>query len=149
MGLLSSSELLSLPVLKVPPNPNPPCHPRQIIVPNLARLPVTHVRCQLPVGVGLATRRRLIVPIQAPRHNGTIELESPQYSSEAATEVATVMTVLNVPKLADALSPQPRPGAGGDDCAVVAVVWVVPLATDARAGSYGGRFGCTFTCNSS
>ena len=78
--------------------------------------------------------------------DGAVELQSPRYSSEAATEVATVVTVLDVPKLADVLSPQPRPGANRGDCAVVAVVWTVPLATDVRAGSCGGRFGCAFTC---
>ena len=77
---------------------------------------------------------------------GAIELESPRYSSEAATEVATVVAVLNVPKLAEVLSPPPRPVATREDCAVVAVVWVVPLATDARTGSCGGRAGfVTFT----
>ena len=55
------------------------------------------------------------------------------------------MTVLNELKLSDVLSPQPRPGTNRDDCAVVAVVWVVPSATDARAGSYGGQFGCAVT----
>ena len=70
---------------------------------------------------------------------GAIELESPRYSSEAATEVATVVAVLNVPKLAEVLSPPPRPVATREDCAVVAVVWVVPLATDARTGSCGGQ----------
>ena len=64
--------------------------------------------------------------------DGTIELGSPQYSSEAVKEVATVVAVLNMLKLADVLSPQPRPSAGRDDCADVAVVWVVPLATNAR-----------------
>ena len=63
--------------------------------------------------------------------DSAIELESPRYGSEAATEVTAV---LNVPKTADVLSPQPRPGADRDDC-----VWVVSLATDARAGSCGGR----------
>ena len=72
-----------------------------------------------------------------------IELESLQYSSEAATEVAAIVTVLNVLKLADVLSPQPRPGANRDDCAVV---WVVPPATNARAGSCRSQFGCAFTC---
>ena len=71
-----------------------------------------------------------------------IELESLQYSSEAATEVAAIVTVLNVLKLADVLSPQPRPGANRDDCAVV---WVAPLATDAHAGSYEGQFGSAST----
>ena len=42
------------------------------------------------------------------------------------------MAVLNVLKSADVLTPQPRPGANRDNYAVVAVVWVVPLATDAR-----------------
>ena len=51
------------------------------------------------------------------------------------------MAVLNVPKLAEVLSPPPRPVATREDCAVVAVVWVVPLATDARTGSCGGRAG--------
>ena len=55
--------------------------------------------------------------------DAAIELQSPRYSSEAATEVA------------DVLSPQPRPGANRGDCAVVAVVRTVPLATDVRAGS--------------
>ena len=57
------------------------------------------------------------------------------------------MAVLNVPKLTDVLSPPPRPGANREDCAVVAVVWVVPLATDAGTGSCGGRaeFRFTFT----
>ena len=64
--------------------------------------------------------------------DGTIKLGSPQYSSAAAKEVATVVAVLNMLKLADVLSPQPRPGADRDDCMVVAVVWVVPLAADAR-----------------
>ena len=40
-------------------------HPRQIVVPNLARLPITHIRCQLAVGVVLATCKRLIVPARA------------------------------------------------------------------------------------
>ena len=71
--------------------------------------------------------------------DSAIELESPRYSSEAAAEVTTVMAVLNVPKSADVLTSQPRPGANRDECTVVAVVWVVPLATDARAGSCGGR----------
>ena len=66
--------------------------------------------------------------------DGTIELGSPQYSSEAAKEVATVVAVLNMLKLADVLSPQPRPSADRDDCADVAVVWVVPLTTAAHAG---------------
>ena len=60
-----------------------------------------------------------------------LKLESPRYSSEAATEVATVVAVLNVPKLAEVLSPPPRPVANREDCAVVAVVWVVPFATNA------------------
>ena len=52
-----------------------------------------------------------------------------------------------MPKLDNVLSPQPRPGADRDDCTVVAVVWVVPLATDARTGSCGGQaeFRFTFT----
>ena len=64
--------------------------------------------------------------------DSAIELESPRYSPEAGAEVTTVMAVLNVTKLADVLSPQPRQGADRDDCTVVAVVWVVPLAADAR-----------------
>ena len=70
--------------------------------------------------------------------DSAVELQSPRYSSEAATEVATVEAVLNVLKLADVLSPPPRLGANRGNCAVVVVVWVVPLATDARAGSCGG-----------
>ena len=73
--------------------------------------------------------------------DGVIGLGSTRYSSEAATEVTNVMVVLNVPKLAEVLSPPPRPVATREDCAVVAVVWVVPLATDARTGSCGGRAG--------
>ena len=55
------------------------------------------------------------------------------------------MAVLNVSKLAEVLSPLHRLGADKEDCAVVVVVWVVPLATDVRAGSCGGRAGFTFT----
>ena len=71
--------------------------------------------------------------------DGAIELESLRYRSEAATEVATVVAVLNVLKVAEILSPPPRPVANRKDCAVVVVVWVVPLASDARTGSCGGR----------
>ena len=53
---------------------------------------------------------------------GAIELESARDSSEAVTEVATVVVVLNVPKLAEVLSPLPKLGANREDCAVVAVV---------------------------
>ena len=42
------------------------------------------------------------------------------------------MAVLNVSKLAEVLSPLHRLGADKEDCAVVVVVWVVPLATDAH-----------------
>ena len=35
----------------------------------------------------------------------------------------------------------PRLRANREDCEVVVVVWVVPLATDARTGSCGGRGG--------
>ena len=54
--------------------------------------------------------------------DGAIEFQSPRYSSEAAAEVATVVIVLNVPKLAEVLSPSHRPGANREDCAVIAVV---------------------------
>ena len=68
---------------------------------------------------------------------GAIELGSPRYSSKAATEVAAVMAVLNVPKLAKGPSPAPRLGANREDLAAVTVVWVVPLATDVRTGRAG------------
>ena len=97
-----------------------------------------HVRCQLAVDWLPADDS--LSQYEPSDTDGAIE--SPQYSSEAATEVATIVTVLNVLKLADVLSPQPRPGINRDDCAVVAVV---PLATDAHAGSCGGQFGCAFT----
>ena len=62
--------------------------------------------------------------------DGAIELESPALpparecadSSEAVTKVATVVVVLNVPKLAEVLSPLPKLGANREDWAVVAVV---------------------------
>ena len=69
--------------------------------------------------------------------DGTIELGSPQYSSEAAKEVATVVAVLNMPKLAEGPSPALRLGANREDLAAVTVVWVVPLATDVRTGRAG------------
>ena len=59
---------------------------------------------------------------KASETDSTIELKSPRYSSEAATEVATVVVVLDVPKLAEVLSPQLRLGSNREDCAVVAVV---------------------------
>ena len=69
--------------------------------------------------------------------DGVIGLGSTRYSSEAATEVTTVIAVLNVPKLAEALSPAPRLGANREDLAAVTVVWVVPLAADVRTGRAG------------
>ena len=60
--------------------------------------------------------------------DGAVELQSPRYSSEAATEVTIVVAVLNMPKLADVLSPPPRLGAKRKG----AVVWVVSLANDAH-----------------
>ena len=71
----------------------------------------------------LATRRRLIVQYELSDTDGTIELESPQYSSKAATEVATVVTVLNVPKLANV----PDPGR-------------VPIGTTARSSRSSGQY---------
>ena len=59
---------------------------------------------------------------KATETDGANELESPRYSSEAAAEVAAVVIVLNVPKLAEVLSPSHRPGAKKEDCAVIAVV---------------------------
>ena len=53
---------------------------------------------------------------------GAIKIESPRYSSEAAAEVAAVVIVLNVPKLAEVLSLSLRLGANREDCAVIAVV---------------------------
>ena len=53
--------------------------------------------------------------------DGTIE--SPQYSSKAATEVATAVTVLNVPKLADV----PDPGR-------------VPIGTTAWSSRSSGQY---------
>ena len=73
--------------------------------------------------------------------DGAIELESPQYRSEAATEVVTVVAVLNMPKVAEILSQPPRPVANREDCAVVAVV---PLASDARTGSCGAVLPANF-----
>ena len=59
---------------------------------------------------------------KATETDGANKLESPRYSSEAATEFAAVVIILNVPKLAEVLSPSPRPGAYREDCAVIAVV---------------------------
>ena len=124
-------------------------HSRQITVPNLTRLPITQIRWQLTVWWCWLPADDSLSQYELSDTDGAIELESPRYRSEAATEVATVVAVLNVPKVAEILSPPTRPVANRKDCVVVVVVWVVPLATDARAGSYGGQFGCTFTCNSS
>ena len=46
---------------------------------------------------------------------GATELEPQRDSPEAATEVATVVVVLNVPKLAEVLSQPPRPVANRED----------------------------------
>ena len=59
---------------------------------------------------------------KATETDGANELVSPRYSSEAATEFAAVVIILNVSKLAEVLSPSPRPGAYREDCAVIAVV---------------------------
>ena len=87
----------------------------------------------------LATHRRLVVPVLGLRDSGVIELESPRDSSKAATEVATVVVVLNVPKLAEVLSPPPKLGANGEDCTAVASrAWVhaeVELGSHSRSNS--------------
>ena len=59
---------------------------------------------------------------KATETDGANKLESPRYGSEAATEVAAVVIVLNVPKLAEVLSTSLRPGANREDCTVIAVV---------------------------
>ena len=59
---------------------------------------------------------------KASETDSATELKSPRYSSEAATEVTKVVVVLDVPKLAEVLSPQPRLGGNRKDCAVVAFV---------------------------
>ena len=142
-GLLLSSELLSLPVFKVPPSTFSTT--RQITVPNLTRLPITNIRWQLTVWMVLATRRRLIVPVRALRHRRChrTRVTAIQIRSRNGSRHRCGCPVLNVPNVAEILSPPPRPVANRKDCAVVVVVWVVPLASDARTGSCGGRIRTT------
>ena len=97
-------------------------HSRQITVPNPTRLPITHIRWQLTVWWCWLPADDSLSQYEVSETGGAIELESARDSSEAVTEVATVVVVLNVPELAEVLTPPPKLEANREDCAVVAVV---------------------------